>query len=119
MSKIYLFGPIALMKDHNREAFAEAALTLQGMGHEVFNPLTSTPSTPDIRQAMKWDLAFIISEAELLVGLPGWRASGGSLVEVHLAWRLNIPVYEYEFFSRRILRTVKNEFIWAGNKPDA
>lgn len=115
MSKIYLFGPMAGIISNNEPAFKEARETMRDMGHEVFCPseFTRTHNMTDLRECMRWDLAFILKEAEILVGLSGWRASGGSLVEVHLAWRLDIPVYEYEFFSRRILRQVKNEFVWS------
>lgn len=114
MSKIYLFGPMELIPQKNEPAFREARTKLRDMGHEVFCPseFTLTQGIKDLRTALKYDLAWIISEAELLVGLEGWRNSGGSLIEVHLAWRLDIPVYEYEFFSRRILRQVKNAFVW-------
>lgn len=114
MSNIYLFGPMAGIPKNNAPAFKEAREKLRAMGHDVFCPVEFSENTGivDIRQAMSYDLAYIIKEAQLLVGLEGWRASGGSLVEVHLAWRLKIPVYEYELFSRRVLREVKNAFVW-------
>ncbi len=121
MSKIYLFGPVELGGEasraiiaENKERFREARIILRDMGHDVFCPVEFTESTgiKDIREALRYDLAYILKEAQILVGLPGWRASDGSLIEVHLAWRLDIPVYEYEFFSKRILRAVKNHFVW-------
>ena len=107
--KIYLFGPISGNKNH-REIFAEARTALRDMGHEVFCPVEFGVANEikGLREAMRFDLAYILKEAEGLVGLPGWPASKGSLAKIHLAWAIGLPVYEYEFFARRILREVKS-----------
>src|SRR5260370_41571283 len=100
MSKIYLFGPMAGIQQKNAPAFKDAREKLRDMGHDVFCPSEFSERNGiagitgnDLREAMRWDLAYILKEAQILVGLPGWKASRGSLVEVHLAWLLDIPVY--------------------------
>jgi hypothetical protein len=98
----------------NRPAFKVARETLQDMGHNVFCPSQLTESmreaglSTDLREMLRIDLTWICNYAEGLVGLPGWGSSKGSLAEVHLAWAINIPVYEYEQFSRRILKEIKS-----------
>jgi hypothetical protein len=108
--KLYLFGPMQGILHSNREVFTVARENLRDMGHDVFCPseFSHKFNVTDIRECMKVDLAWIIKDAEGLVGLEGWRKSKGALVEVHLAWLLGLPVYEYEFFSRRILREVRS-----------
>lgn len=112
--ELYLFGPMQGITDANRPAFKEARETLRAMGHNVFCPaeFTDTVKAEDrrtwsLRELMEVDLRFICRQAEGLVGLEGWNVSKGSLAEVHLAWAIGLPVYEYELFSRRIIREVK------------
>lgn len=117
--KLYLFGPMRGYPDGNGPAFKEAREKLRDMGHEVFCPyefcvsLGARPKKTDrdplrLRQLLCQDLSWICNHAEGLVGLEGWHNSKGSLAEVHLAWAIGIPVYEYNFFSRRVIREVKS-----------
>lgn len=114
--RLYLFGPMRGYPAANRPAFKEARTTLRAMGHEVFCPSELTESYEEagisysMIEMMRLDLNWICNNAEGLVGLPGWPKSKGSLVEVHLAWFKEIPVYEYEQFSRRILKEIKS--VW-------
>ena len=108
--KIYLAGPMRGIKNENKESFAEARVALRDMKHEVFCPseFSERNNIHEIKECMRFDLAYILKEAEGIVCLPGWPASKGCLAEIHLAWAIGLPVYEYEFFVRRILREVKN-----------
>jgi hypothetical protein len=111
--RLYLFGPMRGYPAANRPAFKVARETMRAMGHEVFCPSELTESYKEAKIAysmiemMRLDLNWICNYAEGLVGLEGWNVSKGSLVEVHLAWFKEIPVYEYEQFSRRILKEIK------------
>lgn len=111
--RLYLFGPMRGYKDENREAFTEAREKLRDMKHEVFDPWEMTETLMEakqpvgLRELLRIDLNWICSYAEGLVGLPGWSTSKGSLAEVHLAWAIGLPVYEYEMFSRRVIREIK------------
>jgi hypothetical protein len=111
--ELYLFGPMRGIPDANRAAFREARETLRDMGHNVFCPSELTDNYRaekipyNMIELMRIDLNWICNYAEGLVGLEGWNVSKGSLVEVHLAWFKEIPVYEYESFKRRIIREVK------------
>lgn len=112
--KLYLFGPMRGYPNANAPAFKEAREKLRDMKHEVFCPseftdrLRSEGGNTALREVFKWDMAYILGEAEGLVGLPGWSMSKGSLAEVHLAWAIGLPVYEYEQFSRRVIREIKS-----------
>lgn len=117
--KLYLFGPMRGYPDGNGPAFKEAREALRDMKHEVFCPWEFSASmgwpptrrerNPDrLRHLMMRDFEWIVTNAEGLVGLEGWPKSKGSLAEVHLAWAIGLPVYEYELFVRRIIREVKN-----------
>lgn len=111
--RLYLFGPMRGYKNANAEAFREAREKLRDMRHEVFCPSELTESMRELkvqstlRQQLGIDLNWICNQAEGLVGLPGWSTSKGSLAEVHVAWAIGIPVYEFELFSRRIIREIK------------
>lgn len=112
--KLYLFGPMRGYKDANRAAFKEAREILRDMKHEVFCPseftarIKSEGLSTDLREMLKYDLAYILNEADGLIGLPGWASSKGSLAEVHLAWAIGLPVYEYETFVRRVIKEIKD-----------
>jgi hypothetical protein len=114
MMKLYLAGPMRGYKNQNREAFETACAKLRDMQHEVFNPVeledrlrSVWSKKPILRELMGMDCKYICEEAEGVVCLPGWPGSNGALAEVHLAWAIGIPVYEYEMFSTNRIREVK------------
>jgi nucleoside 2-deoxyribosyltransferase len=112
--KLYLAGPMRGVTNGNAEAFKDARNRLRDMRHEIFCPseftdrLREAGESTDIRKTLAYDFAYILHEAEGIVMLPGWRGSKGTLAELHIAWAIGIPAYEYEFFVRRVIREVKN-----------
>lgn len=94
--RLYLFGAMTGIPDHNRAAFRTAADRLRHLGHEVISPVEldedsgldfSRPLTEaEYAACLGRDLALI---SELLgrgeldggVGLPGWERSNGARVE--------------------------------------
>lgn len=111
--KLYLAGPMRGYKDLNRDAFKDARERLRDMKHEIFCPSEMTDTVrengrpSDTRDMLWYDFAWILQEAEGMVCLPGWEKSKGALAEVHLAWAIGIPVYEFNLFVRRVIREVK------------
>lgn len=113
--KTYLAGPMRGYPAFNFPAFLEAADALRHVGWEVCNPAerdiaehgeaimdSETGDLADIahlgfdlHEAMRYDLGFIVNEADAVFVLPGWEASSGARTEVTTAQALGIPVYEY------------------------
>ena len=107
--KIYIAGPMRGITLSNFPAFDSAAELLQKAGHEVYNPAENDRQTQpdwspaansmegfDLRKAFAWDLGTICQEAEVVVLLPGWRASKGAMIEVEVARMIEIPLCEID-----------------------
>lgn len=100
--KVYISGSMRGYPQFNFPAFDEVAAQLRAQGHEVFSPAEHDRETgfdPDrlaevtpaeLREMLAWDCARIL-EADLVALLPGWSASRGAMLEVHLARTVGIP----------------------------
>jgi len=110
--KLYLAGPMRTIPYFNFPAFLEAATTLEGLGHEVFNPAQRDIDTGflwklcpdgssselnavgfDLREALGADTKWICQQADGVVLLPEWRNSSGATMEAALANALGIGIY--------------------------
>lgn len=93
--KIYLSGPMTGLPENNYPAFHAAAATLRAAGHEVVSPaehpapLTST----SWEQFMRDDLRAMLG-CDCLALLPGWQASRGAHLELHVAHRVGMTITE-------------------------
>jgi nucleoside 2-deoxyribosyltransferase len=111
--RLYLFGPMRGFPAANEMAFRQAREKLRDMKHEVFCPWEMTEQrkreklSTALREVMRIDIDWICTYADGIVGLRGWQHSKGSLAEVHVAWAIGIPVYEYDSFSRRVIKEIK------------
>lgn len=90
--RLYIAGPMTGLPDYNFPAFNQAAVDLRALGYDVANPAKNgaDPSKP-------WDWYMRCALTQMLVCdgvavLPGWAASRGASLEVHVARRLEIPV---------------------------
>ena len=90
----YVSGPMTGLPDLNRPAFQQVAVTVRAAGHDPINPAELCP--PDIpwKAAMRIDLA-ALKNANGLICLPGWERSRGARIEVWLARRRAIPVWQF------------------------
>lgn len=101
--RIYLSGPMSGLSDLNRPAFlrAEADLVEAGAA-DVFNPALAPYPADSRAEAMANDLhALTACDGagplwDLVVQLPGWRASAGAVLESQVAAALGIPCAEAE-----------------------
>ena len=90
----YISGPMSGYPDYNRAAFLIAANRL--------SPDALNPAALDLGENATWadymrhHIATIAESATRVVVLPGWEASRGARLEVHIAHELGIPVVPLE-----------------------
>src|SRR6202021_1875215 len=111
MVTVYLGGPMRNYKDFNFPAFAEGTAKLRSIGYKVFSPAEqeisrgfdgrdhdgdlekfTTVTGFNLREALKVDLDYICTSADMVVVLPDWEKSKGTRAEVATAAALGIPV---------------------------
>ncbi len=91
--RIYLSGPITGRPNGNREAFHLVWNELHAQGYEAINPGNVEGSddwmwSDYMREDIKW-----LVGCQSIVMLPGWEASKGAKLELHIAWELGMRVY--------------------------
>ena len=113
--KVYLAGPMRGIPHFNFPAFRRMALSLRGLGHEVFSPaerdnarlgtdISEDNATGDVtqaviqhgfslREALADDLQWICLHAEAVAVLPGWVKSKGARAEIAVAEALGLEVW--------------------------
>lgn len=91
---VYLSGPMTGVPDLNRPAFNAAADQLRAMGMKVINP-AELPDVATWEEAMRIDLAQLVTDCHALIMLPGWHTSKGALIEIYVAAALKMPRIEY------------------------
>ena len=89
--KLYIAGPMTGIEDLNRPAFRNAQITLEDMGHDVFNPINHSQEVRHLDLAV--DLHWICLNAEGMVMLWNWEMSSGASAELATAKALVIPVW--------------------------
>lgn len=90
-------APTAWRRHQNIENAKTVGLDLLKMGYAVHVPHANTAhmdgELPD-EAFLQADLT-VLRRCDLIVLVPGWRASSGAKAEVEEARRLGIPVYEW------------------------
>ena len=90
--RIYLSGPMTGLPELNFPAFNAAARLLRREGFEVVNPAEINPDAAlDWHSCMRADIK-ALCDCDLLALLPGWEASSGAHLELHVAHRLGLHV---------------------------
>jgi len=119
---VYICGPITGIPNLNREAFEAAQSKLLEAGHHPLNPhvicrdivAMHTGSPEELwTRCMKRDITELL-KAEAIVLLDKWWMSRGCNVEISLAKKLGIPIYELEKFIERYGKETKLDFTGAG-----
>lgn len=87
---IYLAGPIRGIEDYQR-IFARAADKLRAQGETVYNPAAANQEGRPLKDIMAYLLPQLC-ECDTIALLPGWRRSGGAMVEWLLAKYLGLKV---------------------------
>jgi len=88
--KVYISGPMTGYPEHNYPAFFAAEDALTNFGHVVSNPARH-PEQESWEAYLRLDLIDVLV-ADALAVLPGWEASRGAQLEVHVAHALGVPV---------------------------
>lgn len=90
--RVYLSGPMTGYPDHNFPAFNDAAGRLRAAGYQVVNPADAgADPTRTWADYLRADLYDVLA-ADMVAVLPGWQASRGASLEVHVAQQLGVPV---------------------------
>ena len=94
----YLSGPITGNSDYEKQ-FAQAAEALTRKGYDVINPAALNQAIPltklSYARIMEIDL-LLLSMADFLVQLPGWKDSRGANRELGYALAMGLPVFTLE-----------------------
>lgn len=102
--RAYIAGPMTGIPDFNYPAFNAAAAFFRAEGYHVENPAENAIDPTITDNFDKWQAYMRASIAQLItcdivVVLPGWSTSEGASLEVHIARKLRLPVYD-----ERVLR---------------
>lgn len=98
MRVIYLSGPMMGYPENNFPAFNSAARQLRDYGHRVYNPAefpNNWTRNADVRKAFASYCTFICLEADTIVLLPGYKNSSGAQIELGLARKVGLKIYEF------------------------
>ena len=91
-ARVYISGPMTGLPELNFPAFNAAAAQLRSHGIEAINPAEINPDTTMTWAAcMRADIK-ALCDCDALALLPGWEASKGAHLELHLAHRLDMAV---------------------------
>ncbi|WIC90183.1 nucleoside deoxyribosyltransferase [Arthrobacter phage VroomVroom] len=115
--RLYLAGPMTGRHRWNFDAFEDAAALLRNRGYSVLSPAEMDlaegfdPDAPaeefteaDGQEAMRRDLAAIVTRVNAVAVLPGWDDSRGASLEVAVARAIGLPVLTVEdLLAPRIL----------------
>jgi hypothetical protein len=94
---VYVAGPCSGLPLLNFPAFRQAAADLRAAGFSVVNPAELCPDEAmDWADAMRIDIAALVTLCRGVATLPGWEASKGASLEVHIARELGMVVNPVE-----------------------
>lgn len=92
--RLYLSGPMSGLPNWNFPAFHAEAARLRGLGYEVVSPAEVNPDTSlSWHECLRLDIKHLC-DCEAIALLPGWESSNGAHLELHIAHRLGLKVYQ-------------------------
>ena len=108
MKRIYIAGPMAGVKDHNRPEFDEHAKRLRALGWVVENPVDigdrfGTPEEIDadtilFRRLVAFEIE-TLKTCDALFLLAGWEFSAGTRAEIAAAIAANLLIYVQKVYG--------------------
>lgn len=102
MKRIYLSGPMTGLPGLNFSAFNLAAAQLRALGYEVVNPAEKQSELGELswEAYLREDLRDMLT-CDTIALLPGWEASKGAHLELHVAHRVGITVVDVAALHRQ------------------
>ncbi|WP_067923769.1 DUF4406 domain-containing protein [Alicyclobacillus shizuokensis] len=95
-TKIYISGPMSGMENYNYEAFFAAEERLNEKGYEVINPARlGYVEGWSWEDYLRRDIKAML-DADAVVVLPNWLDSKGARLEILVASKLGMPIYDEE-----------------------
>jgi hypothetical protein len=89
--RVYISGPMTGYPDFNRTAFKNAAADLRRLDHEPVDPGDAEVPEQTWADYLRADLRMLL-DCDAVAVLPGWEASRGAALEVHVAHQLGMTV---------------------------
>lgn len=107
MKRIYISGPMTGLPGLNFGAFNSAAGQLRALGYEVINPAEKQSELGELtwEEYLREDLRDMLT-CDTIALLPGWEASKGAHLELHVAHRVGMAVVETARLHRDELEQV-------------
>ena len=99
-TRLYVAGPMTGLTDFNYPAFNRAAALLRGLGYEVENP-AENDACGSWAVYLRASLAQVV-RCDGLALLPGWEASRGARLEVHVADALGMEIASVDSWADRL-----------------
>jgi hypothetical protein len=94
--RVYLSGPMTGLPELNFPAFHAEADRLRGLGYDVVNPAEINPdASMPWSECMRADIK-ALCDCDVIALLPGWGASSGAHLELHIAHRIGLQVKTVE-----------------------
>lgn len=93
--RVYISGPMTGYPNLNREAFEAAHEHLTTLGHEPIDPGQGEKPNQTWTDYLRDDLQMLLT-ADAVAVLPGWQASRGAALEVHVAHQPGMVVRPIE-----------------------
>ena len=93
--RIYIIGPVSGHDDLNYPAFDAARIRLANADFDVIVPHDFIPPETTWQKAMKRSLE-MLTKADGIACLPGWRESNGACLELYNAQKLGMPAMAVE-----------------------
>ena len=110
--KVYIAGPMEGLPDNNFSAFDYARDEWIKAGHDVVSPadITRESGNTTRRTAYSDDIPALMGCSAIAL-LPGWRESKGTLLEIHAAEDVDMPIYDARFprSPTHIKETIREE----------
>lgn len=112
--RIYIAGPMTGYPDYNYPAFDEAAKIWSDRGWAVLNPADHFLRDQDLEMATYMRGAIhAVLQADAVAVLNGWSTSPGATMEVIMAHRLGLPIYNAYTGASVNVRDVRYSHVFA------